>query len=151
MTDPAARRTSAGRVAVLVLGAVLLLCVAGGASAYALVSHLEGRGAKTPPAAVDGFLHGVFVARDEAAARRYVCPEVDPASIRSKIDQINQDERDHGPASYSWTTTEKSRRTSRVIFDVDLTASGGLSEHQRLEITVTANGGWRVCGVRRLG
>ncbi len=150
MTDPAARRTSAGRVAVLVLGAVLLLCLVGGASAYALVSHLEGRGAKTPAAAVDGFMHGVFVARDETAARRYVCPEVDPASIRSKIDQIEQDERDYGPSTYSWTATEKSRHTGRVIFDVDLTASGGRPQNQRLEITVTANGGWRVCGVRRV-
>ncbi len=135
----------------LVLGVLLVLCAGGGTAAYALVVHLEGRGTRTPVGAVDGFLRAVFVQRDEAAARRYLCAEADPSSVRTKIDQIRQDESRYGPITYTWTSKEKSKHTTKVVFAVDLTEQGGRSQTQHMEVTTVASGGWRVCGVRRVG
>ncbi|MEV6523297.1 hypothetical protein AB0M43_15205 [Longispora sp. NPDC051575] len=145
-------RARSGMITSLVFGVLLLLCVGGGTGAFALVRHLEGPGALTPAAAAESFLNGVFNARDLDMASKYVCSELEPDAVAQKINEVNALGREHPFVSFDWTKTEKSNEDHKAVLDVMVRAidKGEAIAKQHLEIAVVDDGGWRVCGVRRL-
>ncbi|WP_412540918.1 hypothetical protein R8Z50_34915 [Longispora sp. K20-0274] len=145
-------RARSGLITSLVFGVLLLLCVGGGTGAFVLVSSLEGAGTKTPTAAVDGFLTGVFTQRDEDKAGEFLCSDIDPSQLAQKISEVDALVRRYPDVSFTWTTEQKSKAKREVVYDVRVTARTSTETvgAQRLEVTTTSNGGWRVCGVKRV-
>ncbi|GIG58864.1 hypothetical protein Lfu02_32360 [Longispora fulva] len=145
-------RARSGLITSLVFGVVLLLCVGGGTGAFLLVSSLEGKGARTPTAAVEGFLTGVFVQRDEDRAADFLCSDVDPTQLAQKVSEVDSLVRRYPDVTFTWTTEQKSKAKRETVYDVRVTAKTPAETvgAQHLEVTATSNGGWRVCGVKRV-
>ncbi|WP_018352216.1 hypothetical protein [Longispora albida] len=146
-------RSRSGLIAGIASGVLLLLCAGGGAGAFVLVSTLEGHGAESARGAVDGFLGGVFVDQDTDKAAGLLCPELDPAIVDRGINEANSLLKKHPAAAFEWTAAEKSKERTEVVFTTSLTLAGNDGQtysSQKLEITTVSNGGWRVCGLKRL-
>lgn len=145
-------RSRSGLVVSLIFGVVLLLCIGGGAGAYLLVSRIEGRGADSATAAAETVLRAIFLERDQEKATDYLCTEVDPQIIKQKIDEVNDLLTDNPDATFSWEMTEKSRTRIKAVLDVHLHVHGSRQEltSHNYEITTQSDGGWRVCGLKRV-
>src|SRR6266536_119755 len=149
---PAApRRRRAVLITSIVLGVVLVLCGAGGTSAYFLVKKVGGSGKATPTAAVDGFLTAVFTNHDVDEANRFVCAAArDKAKLTKKIDELRSYEQKYKTPKYSWPEPKvDSRKNDTAIVNVPVTittADDRVAERQLRFVTVN-DSGWWVCEV----
>jgi hypothetical protein len=148
---PAAPRRRAVLITSIVLGVVLVLCGAGGTSAYFLVKKVGGSGKATPTAAVDGFLTAVFTNHDVDEANRFVCAAArDKTKLTKKIDELWSYEQKYKAPKYSWPEPKvDSRKNDTAIVNVPVTVTTGddrVAERQLRFVTVN-DSGWWVCEV----
>jgi hypothetical protein len=145
------RRRRALLITSIVLGVVLLLCGAGGTSAYFLIKKVGGTGKATPTAAVDGFLTAVFTDHDVDEANRFVCAAArDKTKLTRKIDELRSYEQKYKAPKYSWPAPKvDERKKDTAIVDVPVTittADDRVAERQLRFVTVN-DSGWWVCEV----
>jgi hypothetical protein len=135
----------------IVLGVVLVLCGGGGTAAYFLIKSVNGSGASTAPAAVDGFLTAVFREHDVEKANRFVCSESrDKAALGKKIEELRSYEQKYKSPRYSWPMPSvQSRRdkTATLTVPVKITTADERVAEKLLKFVAVDESGWWVCEV----
>jgi flagellar basal body-associated protein FliL len=152
-TPPKSRR---GLTVILIVLVLFVLLGGGGATlAYFLTRDTGGVGQTTPQAAVEDFLHAVYIDQDPTKAAAVVCqPARDPKKITAKIDEVKQQSRQYDSPQYSWATpdTEQSGKDRAVLSTtVKLNTANLQQASQKLRFTVIHRNGWFVCDVERTG
>ncbi|MGI5146164.1 hypothetical protein ACQEVC_07155 [Plantactinospora sp. CA-294935] len=139
-------------IASIALAATLLLCVAGGVSAFLVVRGVErGEGAADPVVAVDEFLTAVYSERDAGRAASLVCSAArDDDEIAAKIQEVAESAGRYDTARFRWATPKVDEQTEeRALVSTRLTMTTGdeRSVDQQLTFVVVRETGWWVCDV----
>jgi len=140
------------RVLGIVLVAGLLLIFGGGiAAVVALVGPAGARGTSTPEQAVEGFLTGVYVTHDAAAAGRNVCARArDDDELEQIVFQVRQNEEAYTAARTTWSYPPIRPSGRQATADVTLTMTT-LNEQvssRLVTLLLVDDRGWWVCDVR---
>src|SRR4051812_4488926 len=139
----------------IVLGVVLVLCGAGGTTAYFLIKKVGGSGKASPTAAVEGFLGAVFTDHDVEAANRFVCSESrNKATLSKKINDLRSYEQKYRAPRYTWpepTVDSKKPDTATLTVPVTITTEDDRVATKKLRFVTVNESGWWVCEVRDAG
>jgi len=139
-------------VASVVLAVTLLLCLAGGVSAFLVVRNLDaGEGAADPVAAVDGFLKAVYTEQNAEKAANLVCSEArDTERIESKIQEVADYAETYADPRFRWTQPQLDEQDAeRAVVSTTLTVltADERTTEQQLRFIVVEKTGWWVCDV----
>lgn len=139
-------------IASIVLAAAILLCGGGGTAAFLTLRNAEdGRGAKEPTVAVDGFLTAVYKDRDAKKAATFVCSAArDDKKIAAKVAEVQKYASEYQNPRFRWTTPKVDNQTgdrATVTTKVTMTTSDEKVADQELRFTVVQKTGWWVCEV----
>jgi hypothetical protein len=140
-------------------GVVALLCLGGAGVAFVVYDNATEIDRSTPDQVVSSYLRASLVQRDDAQAQLYVCNDADPLSdvavLRSEMRQ--REEKFNVEVSVNWgplTRTSQGDRQELVRTQLTIAGfSGGQPRSSRTEtweFRTVDNGGWRVCGGRRV-
>ncbi|MFI5837183.1 hypothetical protein ACIA5A_26270 [Micromonospora sp. NPDC051300] len=139
-------------IASIVLAAAVLLCGGGGTAAFlALRNGEEGRGAKEPQVAVDGFVKAVYQDRDAEKAATFVCSAArDEEKIAAKVTEVQKYAAQYQNPRFRWTNPTVDNQTgdrATVSTRVTMTTADEKVADQELRFTVVRKTGWWVCEV----
>jgi flagellar basal body-associated protein FliL len=152
--DPPKRRR--GLIIVLVILVVVVVLGGGGAgAAYFLTRGQDGIGRPTPQAAVEDFLHAVYVDQNATKAAALTCHDArDPKKIAAKIDEISQQNKQYDAPRYTWGTPSTDQPgQDRAVLSTTVTLNTANSQQatQKLKFIVVHSEGWFVCDVQKTG
>lgn len=152
MTAP--HRPRVGPLAGLVLGLLVLLCLAGGTGAYLLVQHAQPVGSAQPQGAVNGFLAAVFTDHDADKAGEFVCSRArDPSQLQRLVDKVNEVEAGYRSPHTTWQIGPVRTGDHEATAPVRLTltsADDQVAEHE-ITLRLVDQRGWWVCDVEAAG
>lgn len=151
-SDPAAKRKRPLLLATVALVAALLLCGAGGVTAFLLLRNVEdGTGAAEPTLAVENFLTAVYTERDAAKAASLVCAEArDDAAIAEKIQEVKNYAKTYESPRFRWDEPQvDDQDAERAVVSVTVTMLTGdeRTADRPLTFIVVRKSGWWVCDV----
>ncbi|ATO16002.1 hypothetical protein CO540_21080 [Micromonospora sp. WMMA2032] len=149
---PPPRKRPTLLIASLVLAAAVLLCGGGGTAAFlALRDGEDGRGAKEPQVAVEGFLKAVYQERDAEKAATFVCSAArDDRKIAAKVAEVQKYAGQYQNPRFRWTNPVVDNQTgdrATVSTRVTMTTADEKVADQELRFTVVQKTGWWVCEV----
>ena len=131
-------------VVVAVLAAVVV-------ATYLIADPLGGRGADTPEQAVDGFLSGIYEARDPQAAGSFVCDSArDEAELDQIVFQVTQYEEAYTGARTTWSypPIKVDGRGAAATVTLTMTTANEQVATRDVTLVLVEDGGWWVCDVR---
>ncbi|MFE9654014.1 hypothetical protein [Micromonospora sp. NPDC006431] len=136
----------------IVLAAAILLCGGGGTAAFLTLRKAEeGKGAKEPAVAVNGFLTAVYKDQDARKAATFVCSAArDDKKIAAKVAEVQKYATQYHNPRFRWTTPKVDNQTGEratVTTKVTMTTSDEKVADQELRFTVVQKTGWWVCEV----
>jgi hypothetical protein len=148
------RRPRVGLLAGLLLGLLIVVCLAGGTGAYLLVQHAQPVGSTQPQAAVDGFLGAVFTDHDPDKAGEFVCARArDPQELQRLVDKVNEVEAQYRSPRTTWQIGPVRTGDHEAAATVRLTLTTGddqVAEHE-ITLLLVDQRGWWVCDVEAAG
>jgi hypothetical protein len=139
-------------IASIVFAVVLLLCAAGGLSAFLLLRNTEATdGAPEPVAAVDAFMRAVYADKNATKAAALVCSEArDEAAIAEKVTEVERYATRYTSPRFTWSEPhidERNDDAARVSTVLTMATGDEKLAEQRLTFRVVNKTGWWVCEV----
>ncbi len=139
-------------ITAVVLGVLLVLCLAGAAGAFFLLNTSEGKGEDTPRAAAQGFLTAIYKDGAADAAEKLVCKEArDSQEIADKVKQIKDQGAKLKSPSYAWDSikiTNETETAADTTVVVRLSTADEKVSEQTLKLMLVKRDGWFVCDVK---
>lgn len=145
---PRLRRRNRGFQLIAAVVAVLTAVVV---ATYLIADPLGGRGADSPEQAVDGFLSGIYEARDPRAAGSFVCDSArDDAELDQIVFRVSQHEEAYTGARTTWSYPPISAegRGAAAAVTLTMTTANEQVASRVVTLVLVDDGGWWVCDVR---